>query len=138
MTMALKTSNIFVNVPVKNLEASKLFFEKVGFEFNPQFTDEKAACMVLGDNIFVMLLVESYFRSFINKEIADASSTTEVILAISADSREHVDEIVNRAFAAGAKEYNDPTDHGFMYAWSFEDLDGHLWEITYMDPSSYQ
>jgi predicted lactoylglutathione lyase len=136
--MALRTANIFVNLPVKDLQTTIDFFSGIGFEFNSQFTDEKAACLVLGDNIFAMLLSEPYFGTFTKKEIADAQRTTEVILAISAASREEVDEIVNKALASGGKPSNPPQDHGFMYAWSFQDVDGHLWEVVWMDPSAIQ
>jgi predicted lactoylglutathione lyase len=134
--MALKTASIFVNLPVKDLNTTNVFFTKLGFEFNPQFSDDKASCLVLGENIFAMLLKEEYFKSFIKKDLADASKTAEVILAISADSREQVDEIVNKALAAGGKPYNDPIDHGFMYSWSFQDPDDHLWEAVFMDPNA--
>lgn len=134
--MATKADNIFVNLPVKDLKKTMDFFSKVGFEFNPQFTNENAACMVIGDNIYAMLLVEEFFQTFTKKEIADATKSTEVIVALSADSREKVDEIVNRALAAGGKPANDPVDHGFMYGWSFQDVDGHLWEFIYMDQSA--
>jgi predicted lactoylglutathione lyase len=136
--MAFQSKNIFVNLPVKNLNESVDFFSKLGFEFNPQFTDENATCMIIGENIYAMLLVEQFFKSFIKKEIADAAKTTEVIMALSADSREQVDEIVNKALAAGAKPYNEPVDHGFMYSWSFQDIDDHLWEFVYMDESAVQ
>jgi uncharacterized protein len=135
--MALQSKQIFVNLPVKDLNKTKEFFKSIGYEFNAQFTDEKAACMVIGDNIYAMLLVESFFQTFIKKEITDASKQTEVIVALSADSREQVDEIANKAAAAGAKGY-EPVDHGFMYSRSFEDLDGHLWEYVYMDMSAAQ
>ncbi|WP_239616585.1 VOC family protein [Cohnella mopanensis] len=131
--MALKVNNIFVNLPVKDLEKSVAFFSQIGFEFDPKYTNESATCMIIGDHIFAMLLVESSFQGFITKEIADTSRTAEVILALSADSREQVDEIVNRALAAGGKPSNDPIDHGFMYGWSFQDIDGHLWEVFYMN-----
>ncbi|XEC94388.1 VOC family protein [Paenibacillus tarimensis] len=131
--MALKANQIFVNLPVKDLKKSMEFFSKVGFEFNPQFTDENAACMVIGDNIYAMLLVHDFFKTFTKKQISDTTDKTEVIVALTAESREHVDEIVNRAFEAGAKPANDKTDHGFMYGWSFQDVDGHLWEFFYMD-----
>lgn len=137
----MATNNIFVNLPVKDLNKTKEFFSKVGFEFNPQFTNEQAACMVISDNIFAMLLVEEFFHSFIQptkKAIADASQTTEVLVALSADSRDEVNELVNRALEAGAKPYSDPVDHGFMYSWSFQDPDGHLWEVVFMEPSTIQ
>ncbi|GED31999.1 VOC family protein [Brevibacillus centrosporus] len=137
----MATNNIFVNLPVKDLEKTKEFFSKIGFEFNPQFTNEQAACMVISDSIYAMLLVEEFFHSFIQstkKEIVDATRQTEVIVALSADSRDEVNELVNRALEAGATPYNEPVDHGFMYAWSFQDLDGHLWEIVYMDQNAAQ
>ncbi|WP_054023477.1 VOC family protein [Bacillus sp. FJAT-28004] len=136
--MAFQSANIFVNLPIKDLNKTVDFFSKLGFEFNPQFTDEKATCMIIGPNIFAMLLVEEYFQTFINKEISDPSKTTEVILALSAESREQVDEIVNKALAAGGKPAKDPIDHGFMYSWSFQDIDDHLWELVYMDPSTIE
>ncbi|WP_204416713.1 VOC family protein [Bacillus tianshenii] len=130
--MALKADKIFVNLPVKNLDETIEFFSKIGFEFNPQFTDENATCMVISENIFAMLLVEDYFRSFTKKDISDTAKSSEVIIALTANSREEVDEIVNRAFEAGGKPSNDPQDHGFMYGWGFEDINGHLWEVFYM------
>ncbi|USK31960.1 VOC family protein [Bacillus sp. F19] len=134
--MSLTADKIFVNLPVKNLNQSVEFFSKIGFEFNPQFTDDNATCMVISEHIFVMLLVEDYFKTFTKKDISDAGKSTEVILALSADSREKVDEIVNKALKAGGSESKDPIDHGFMYGWSFQDLDGHLWEVMYMDEST--
>lgn len=133
--MKVITKNIFINLPVKDLQKSIDFFTALGFEFNAQFTDDKATCMVIHDNIFAMLLVESRFKDFTKKEIADATQSTEAIIALSAESREQVDEMVNRALAAGGKQTNEPMDHGFMYQRSFEDLDGHLWEVMYMDAS---
>ncbi|MBM7620724.1 putative lactoylglutathione lyase [Bacillus tianshenii] len=131
-SLALKADKIFVNLPVKNLDETIEFFSKIGFEFNPQFTDENATCMVISENIFAMLLVEDYFRSFTKKDISDTAKSSEVIIALTANSREEVDEIVNRAFEAGGKPSNDPQDHGFMYGWGFEDINGHLWEVFYM------
>ncbi|MEC0259558.1 VOC family protein [Paenibacillus lautus] len=136
--MALKSDNIFVNLPVKDLERTKDFFSKIGFEFNAQFTDKNAACLVIGDNIFAMLLTEDYFKTFTKKDLSNAANTTEVILALSAESREHVDEIVNAALSSGGSPSNDPVDHGFMYGWSFQDPDGHLWEVMYMDQSQVE
>lgn len=133
--MKMITKNIFINLPVKDLQKSIDFFTALGFEFNAQFTDDKATCMVIHDNIFAMLLVESRFKDFTKKEIADATQSTEAIIALSAESREQVDEMVNRALAAGGKQTNEPMDHGFMYQRIFEDLDGHLWEVMYMDAS---
>lgn len=136
--MALQANQIFVNLPVKNLDKSVEFFSKIGFEFNPQFTDENATCMVISEHIFAMLLVEDFFRTFTKKDISNAETMTEVIIALSAESKEQVDEIVNKALAAGGKESNDPVDHGFMYSWSFQDIDGHLWEVMYMDPTTIE
>jgi predicted lactoylglutathione lyase len=129
---------IFVNLPVKDLKKSVEFFTKLGYKFNPQFTDENATCMIIGDDIFAMLLVESFFKTFTPKQIADAKASTEAITALSASSREEVDYVVNTALSAGAKRYTEPKDHGFMYQWGFEDLDGHIWEYIWMDPSFIQ
>ncbi|MDN7226010.1 VOC family protein [Planococcus liqunii] len=131
--MGLQIKEIYVNLPVKDLEKSKGFFNSLGFEFHPEMTDEKGACMIAGENIFVMLLTEPFFKTFTKKELTDATSTTEVITAISADSREAVDEMVNKALAAGGKASNDKMDDEYMYGWSFQDLDGHLWEVMYME-----
>ena len=125
---------IFVNLPVKNLDKSVAFFKRLGYTFNPKFTDENATCMIVGDNIFVMLLVEKYFKTFTPKPVADAKAGTEVILALSMDSREKVDEHVRTAVAGGGSTPNEAKDHGFMYQHGFQDLDGHLWEVFYMDP----
>lgn len=127
---------IYVNLPVKNLERTKSFFASLGFTFNAQFTDDKAACMVVADDIYVMLLVESFFQTFTSKPIADAGKVTEVLVCLSCDSREQVDEMVAKAVAAGGKMPREPQDHGFMYAHAFEDLDGHIWELVYMDASA--
>ncbi|WP_100526407.1 VOC family protein [Paenibacillus sp. GM1FR] len=135
--MAIRAKQIFVNLPVQDLKKSVDFFTKVGFEFNADFTDESATCMIMGDNIYAMLLVEERFLSFISKKISNAAETTEVIVCLSADTREQVDAIVQAAFDAGAKPHNEPQDHGFMYGWGFQDLDGHLWEVSYMDMSAF-
>lgn len=129
-------TQIFVNLPVKDLEKSKAFFSALGFEFNKQFTDEKAACLIIGENIYAMLLMEDFFRSFIKKDIADASKFAEVINAFSVDSKEKVNELAEKASAAGAVEYNEPQDYGWMYSRAFQDLDGHLWEVVYSDLSA--
>ncbi|GEO03462.1 extradiol dioxygenase [Adhaeribacter aerolatus] len=131
-------TKIFVNLPVKDLNQSVAFFTKLGFSFNAQFTNEDATCMVISEDIYVMLLVEKFFKTFTKKEIADTGRTTEVIVCLSADSRAQVDELVDKAFAAGATESNFTTDQGFMYGRSFQDLDGHLWEIMYMDANAIQ
>jgi predicted lactoylglutathione lyase len=135
--VAIRAKQIFVNLPVQDLEKSVDFFTKVGFEFEANFTDESATCMIIGDNIYAMLLVEERFQSFISKKISNAADTTEVIVALSVDSREQVDVIVQAALDAGAKPYNEPQDHGFMYGWSFQDLDDHLWEVSYMNLSAF-
>jgi predicted lactoylglutathione lyase len=127
---------IFVNLPIKSMERSKAFFQALGFGFNPQFTNEQGACMVIGEDIFVMLLTEPFFQSFTKKPVADANRSTEVLTCLSCDSREEVDELVRKAKAAGGKVPNAPQDHGFMYAHGFEDLDGHIWELAYMDMSA--
>jgi uncharacterized protein len=130
------STKIFVNLPVRDLNKSIEFFTKLGFTFNPQFTDENATCMIVGDDIFVMLLVEKFFKTFTPKEISDARHTTEVIVSLSADSREKVDEMVNIALQAGGKPSSEQPDQGWMYERGFQDLDGHLWEIVYMDISA--
>lgn len=124
---------IFVNLPVKDLEKTKEFWGKLGFSFNPQFTDEKAAALVLGENIFSMLIAESYFKTFTNKEIADSAKVAEVLNAVSVESREEVDRIADAAMIAGAKPAKETQDMGWMYYRSFLDIDGHHWEVTYID-----
>ena len=129
---------IFVNLAVRNLERSKQFWSTLGFDFNPQFTDENAACMVLSEDGYVMLLTEAFFKGFTRREICDTSRQTEALLALSCGSKAEVDELVKNAVAAGGSHAMDPTDHGFMYGWSFYDLDGHHWEVVYMDPAAVQ
>lgn len=129
-------TKIFVNLPVKNLNKSVEFFTKLGFTFNAQFTDETATCMIVADDIFVMLLTEDKFKTFTPKAICDASKSTEVLVCLSSESREEVDEMIRQAVAAGGTTYNEPQDHGFMYAHGFQDLDGHTWEILFMEPSA--
>lgn len=131
-------TQIFVNLPVKDLNRSVEFFTQLGFTFNPQFTDENATCMIVGENIFVMLLVEKFFQTFTEKAIANATQTTETIVAIAVESREKADEIADKALAAGGTFSNDPQDHGWMYQRSFQDVDGHLWEVFYADASAIQ
>ncbi len=128
-------TQIFVNLPVKDLNKSVDFFTKLGFTFNQQFTDENATCMIIGENIYALLLVEKFFKTFTKKEIADATKTTEAIIALSMDNREKVDEMGDKALAAGATPSNETQDHGFMYTRSFQDLDGHIWEVFHMDGS---
>ncbi|HSI55230.1 MAG TPA: VOC family protein [Ramlibacter sp.] len=127
---------IFVNLPIKNMERSQAFFKSLGFSFNPQFTNEQGACMVVSDDIFVMLLVEPFFQTFTKKSIADATKTTEVLVCLSCESRAEVDSLVKKALAAGGTSPNPPQDHGFMYGHGFTDLDGHIWELAYMDMSA--
>ena len=129
-------TKIFVNLPVKDLDKSKEFFSKLGFAFNAQFTNKDAACMIISEDNYAMLLVESFFKTFIKKEIVNAKKSTEVLVALSSESKESVDKMLRNALAAGAKEANEPQDHGFMYGRSFEDLDGHIWEIFWMDPKT--
>ena len=125
-------SQIFVNLPVKDLKRSVNFFTKLGYTFNPQFTDENATCMILGDNLFVMLLVEKFFGSFTNKVITDTSKSTEVLTCVSCDSREQVDSLVAKARSAGGAVPRQAQDHGFMYSHGYEDPDGHTWELIHM------
>ena len=132
------TRKLFVNLAVRNLEKSKDFFGKLGFTFNPQFTDHNAACMVLSDEAFVMLLQEPYFKTFTNRAVADARQQTEGIYALSADSKAEVDELLKTAVANGATEAMPGRDLGFMYSVAFYDLDGHHWEVVWMDPSALQ
>jgi len=125
-------SQIFVNLPVKDLKRSVDFFTKLGYTFNPQFTDENATCMILGDNLFVMLLTEPFFGGFTNKAITDTTQSTEVLTCLSCNGKQQVDDLVAKARAAGAKVPRQAQDHGFMYAHGYEDLDGHTWELVYM------
>lgn len=127
---------MFTNLPVKDLPASIDFFTKLGFTFNPQFSDKNGTCMIVGDDAFVMLLAEDFFKTFTKKGLADATTTTEVITAITVDSREEVDTMVDAALTAGATPSNEASDQEFMYTRSFQDLDGHLWEVLYMDPAA--
>lgn len=129
-------TKIFINLPVKNLSKSVTFFTQLGFTFNPQFTDEQATCMIISENIFAMLLVEERFKDFTKKPIADATKSTEVLIALDAASRAEVDTMIRNAVNAGGSTYSEPQDHGWMYGHSFADLDGHQWEILYMDESS--
>jgi len=126
-------TKIFVNLPVKDLDQSISFFTNLGFSFNPQFTDEKAACMVISESIFAMMLTEGYFKTYTKKEVSDAKTTTEVLIALDTRSKEEVQQIVAKARELGAVIYNEPQDHGWMYQHSFADLDGHQWEFVYMD-----
>jgi len=124
---------IFVNLPVKNIEKTRAFFASLGYSFNLQFSNDSALCMVISEHIFAMLLAEPFFQTFTRKPVADATKGTEVLVCLSCDSRAEVDALVAKAVAAGGKTPNAPVDHGFMYGHGFEDLDGHLWELMYMD-----
>lgn len=129
---------LFVNVAVKDLKKSMEFFSALGFTFNPQFTDDKAACLIVSDDAYFMLLTEPFFRTFLKREPADLSKHTEALYALSCTSRAEVDQLVRKAIDAGGSHANDPMDHGFMYAWSFFDPDGHHFEVLWMDPSAVQ
>jgi uncharacterized protein len=131
-------TKIFVNLPVKDLKKSMSFFETLGYGFNEQFTDETAACMVIAEDIYAMLLTEAKFKDFTRKPVADATKVTEVLTALSVESRARVDALVDTALKAGATEAGEAMDYGFMYGRSFNDLDGHIWEIIYMDPGHVQ
>ena len=131
-------SNIFVNLPVKDLQKSKAFFEALGCSINKQFTDETAASVVIGGNIFAMLLTHDKYRQFTSKEIANAGKTSEVLIALGVDSKAEVNRIADAAVKAGGKETRPAQDYGFMQLRTFEDLDGHHWEVLYMDPAHVQ
>lgn len=131
-----KDRMVFVNLPVKDLKKTMSFFSKLGFKFNPQFTDENAACMIIGKKSFAMLLVEKFFKVFIpGKVISDAKKSTEVLVALSAESRNEVDKMMSNAVKAGGKEYRETQDYGWMYSRAFQDINGHVWEVGYMDLS---
>jgi predicted lactoylglutathione lyase len=129
---------IFINLPVKDLKKSMTFFAKLGFTFNLQYTDDNAACMIIGENIYAMLLLEKFFKTFTNKEICDAKKNTEVLIAIDAESKNAVDDMIRKAVEAGGSTYRNPQDNGWMYGHSFADLDGHQWEVLFMDASKLQ
>ena len=131
-------SKIFVNLPVKDLEKSMTFFRAIGFSFNPQFTDKTAACMVISNEIYAMLLTHDKVKQFTGKQIADAHKTTEVLTALAVESKAKVNELVDKALKAGSHEPRPPQDYGFMFGRSFEDPDGHIWEVFWMDPSHVQ
>lgn len=130
------TQQIFVNLPVADLKVAIAFFTALGFSFNPQWSDDTATCMIVGDNIFVMLLTRDKFQTFTPKPVADAQATSEVLLCLTRDSREAVDRMVAQAVAAGGSTYNQPQDHGFMYGHGFQDLDGHIWELVHLAPQA--
>lgn len=129
---------IFVNLPVADLDASKKFFTGLGYSINPQFSDENAASVVISDTIVAMLLTKPFYATFTDKEIVDATKSSEVLVALSAESREKVDELVDRALSLGGTSTGKTQDLGFMYGRSFDDLDGHTWEVIWMDPSAIE
>jgi predicted lactoylglutathione lyase len=133
-----KPRKLFVNLPVRDLPRSIAFFTQLGFTFNAQFTDETATCMIVSEEAYVMLLAENRFRDFTKRPLADSTRETEALFALSCESREEVDQLVRTAIAAGGSHAMDPQDYGFMYNWSFYDLDGHHWEVFWMDPSHVQ
>lgn len=126
---------LFVNIPVSDLQRSIRFFEALGFAFNRQFTDATATCMLVGEDAYFMLLDHERFAGFSNRPMGDARTETNALFAVGVNSREEVDEMVKKAVAAGGSYAVDPQDHGFMYGWSFYDLDGHHWEVFWMDPN---
>jgi len=132
------TTKIFVNLPVKDLKRSMEFFTKLGYKFNPQFTDETAACMIVSDDIYVMLLTHPKFKEFTPKAICDATKSTEVLVCLSCESRDSVSDMVRNAVAAGGTTYAQSKDYGFMYQHGFQDLDGHIWELIYMEPEAIE
>jgi uncharacterized protein len=136
--MATQSRLIFVNVPTKDLEASKSFFAELGFAFDEKFTDESCACMIVSEQAYVMLLAEARFADFTSKPVADANASIEAILCVSAESRDAVDAFADTALGAGASPAGEPMDHGFMYGRSFHDLDGHLWEVMWMSPEAVE
>jgi len=136
--MAAQSRLIFVNLPVKDLEASMWFFRALDFRFDEKFTDDSCACMIVSEQAYVMLIAEPRFADFTSKPLADARTSTEAILCVSAESREAVDAFADAALGAGATAANEPMDHGFMYGRSFSDLDGHLWEVMWMSPEAVE
>ena len=126
---------IYVNLPVRDLKRSKEFFASLGFAFEPKFSNEQGACLIIEGNIYAMLLEEAFFKTFIDKPLADAKQTTGVLVCLSCDSREQVDQTVAKAAKAGGKPHRKPQDHGFMYQHAFEDPDGHIWELVHMQGS---
>ncbi len=126
----------FVNLPVKDLGKTIAFFSHLGFKFNPKFSDENATCMIVSDDFSVMLLVEKFFKSFTPKEICDTHKYSEVLMTLSTESRKEVDEFIIKAIEAGGTIYGETQDYGWMYMRYFQDLDGHLWEVGYMDENA--
>jgi len=137
-TRPLTPHKLFVNIPVSDLQRSIRFFEALGFVFNPQFTDATASCMLVGEDAYFMLLVHDRFTGFSRRPLGDPRRETNALFAISVNSRAEVDEMVRKAVAAGGSHAVDAQDHGFMYGWSFYDLDGYHWEVFWMDPAAIQ
>jgi predicted lactoylglutathione lyase len=129
-------TELYLNLPVRDLKRSNAFFESLGFQLNPKFSNDQASCVVLGENIFAMLLVENFFKTFTDKSLCDATRSTEVLVCLSCESRAKVDELVAKAIAAGGRAPRKPQEHGFRYGHGFEDLDGHVWELMYMQPAN--
>jgi predicted lactoylglutathione lyase len=129
-------TKIFVNLPVKDLPKSMEFFQKLGYSFNPAFSDETAACLVISEHIYAMLLTHAKFQEFTPKTICDATKSTEVLIALSCDSREHLTSLIEKALAAGGTTYAEPKDYGFMLQHGFQDPDGHIWELIHMDENA--
>lgn len=136
MTATKKPRQLYVNIPVKDVARSKTFFAKLGFSFEPKFTDDKAACMIVNEHAYFMLLSEAFFKTFTKKDLADPTTHIEGLFAISCESRADVDALVKAAVEAGGSPAMPPADHGFMYGWSFCDPDGHQWEVLWMDPAA--
>ncbi|MCY7693105.1 VOC family protein [Bacillus altitudinis] len=131
--MGRESKHLYINLPVKHVNESKDFFEQLGFDFQQELTNEHAACFVMNETITVMLLSFKHFQSISEKELVDARNGAEVIISLQVETREEVDELVERAIAAGGSPFKEKQDHDFMYGWSFQDRDGHLWEVFYMD-----
>ena len=129
---------IFVNLAVRDLKRAKAFFSALGFDYNPKFTDENAACMVVSDESYVMLLAEPFFKTFSKRELCDTSRQTETLIALSCETRDEVDELTKKAIEAGGRDAMPAQDQGFMYGRSFYDLDGHHWEVFWMDPKAVE
>jgi uncharacterized protein len=127
-------SEVYVNLAVKDLKRSTAFFESLGFHLNPKFSNEQGSCVVLGENIFAMLLTENFFKTFTDRPVCDATKSTEVLVCLSCESRAKVDDLVAKAIAAGGRALRKPQDQGFMYGHGFEDPDGHIWELIFMEP----
>ena len=134
--MSAQSRQVFINLPVDDVTKSTEFFTELGFSFDSRFADERANCMILNDQAYVMLLAKDFYQTFTKKDLCNTATHNEGIFCVSASSREDVDELVHKALAAGGQPSNEAMDHGFMYGWSFQDIDGHLWEVMFMDPNA--